>query len=85
MAHAHNRKQQCTASGVMGLQPKRQIEINIPTSTNYMKHNHAAEDYANGFHKEIDAIRTKFNWVPYFNLNCNHNFNFILKYRQAVQ
>jgi hypothetical protein len=50
-----------------------------------MKHSHAAEDYTNRSHKGIETIFTKFNWVTYFNLNFNHNFNLLLKLRQAVQ
>jgi hypothetical protein len=47
-----------------------------------MKHTHAAEDYANRSHKEIE---TKFNKVTYFNKNFNLNLILILKLRQAVQ
>jgi hypothetical protein len=32
-----------------------------------MKHAHAAEDYANRSHKEIEAVFTKFSRATYFN------------------
>jgi hypothetical protein len=39
-----------------------------------MKHTHAADDYTNSPHKEIETAFTKFNIATYFNLNRNFNF-----------
>jgi hypothetical protein len=49
------------------------------TATNYIKHTHADEDYANRSHNEMATISTKFNRVTYFILNFNRNFNFNFK------
>jgi hypothetical protein len=47
---------------------RKEININT-TTTDYMKHTRAAEDYANRHHKEIEDAFTKFNRATYFNLN----------------
>jgi hypothetical protein len=49
-----------------------------------MKQTHAAEDYANKSHTEIEAVFTKFNRAIYFNLNFNSNFNFKIERSSAV-
>jgi hypothetical protein len=51
---------------------------------NYMKHIHAAEDYANISHKGIEAVFTKFYRANYFIMNFNRNFNFKIEISSAV-
>jgi hypothetical protein len=49
------------------------------TTTKYMKHTHAAGDYADRCHKEIETVFTQFNRATYFNFNFNFNRNFNFK------
>jgi hypothetical protein len=49
----------------MDLQPKKK-SVYTPTSTNYMKHTHAAEDYANRPPKGIETVFNKCNRATYF-------------------
>jgi hypothetical protein len=44
-----------------------------------MKHTHAAEDYVNRSHNEMETVFTQFNRANYFNMNFNSNFHFNYK------
>jgi hypothetical protein len=59
----------------------KKVSIYTQTSTNYMKHTHATEDYTNRSHKEIETVCAKLIGRPMLIAILI----LILKLRQAVQ